>query len=229
MSVRLREVSPLLVGQLLDTYKINRYDVHMTSAPRLTDDELARATDGRVILDDVSWLQYETLLAWRGDKSVPRYAYLEGTLEITSPWQEHERATRYIGAIVQTYAVAVGIELTSFGSWTLRSAIRARGVEADDCYILGEQNKPRPDLAIEIIWTSGGLDKLEIYRGLEVPEVWIVAGGTITVHQLVDGHYRTTPRSAAFPELDLGFVMQLLAEPTMTQAMRKISAWAQGR
>jgi hypothetical protein len=29
-----------------------------------------------------------------------------------------------------------------------------------------------PDVAIEVIWTRGGLDKLDVYRGLGVPEVW---------------------------------------------------------
>jgi hypothetical protein len=28
-----------------------------------------------------------------------------------------------------------------------------------------------PDIAIEVVWTSGGIDKLEVYRGLDVPEV----------------------------------------------------------
>lgn len=27
-------------------------------------------------------------------------------------------------------------------------------------------NSDRPDIAVEVIWTSGGLDKLEIYRKL---------------------------------------------------------------
>jgi hypothetical protein len=36
-----------------------------------------------------------------------------------------------------------------------------RGGEPDDCYIVGaDQSKDRPDLVIEVIGTSGGIDKL---------------------------------------------------------------------
>jgi Uma2 family endonuclease len=55
----------------------------------------------------------------------------------------------------------------------------------DECYIVGpDQNKEVPDLALEVVWTSGGLDKLEIYRRLGVGEVWIWKDGRITVHAL---------------------------------------------
>ena len=45
-----------------------------------------------------------------------------------------------------------------------------RGVEPDECYCLGTLAEI-PDIAIEIALTSGGIDKLEVYRGLQVPEV----------------------------------------------------------
>jgi hypothetical protein len=35
-----------------------------------------------------------------------------------------------------------------------------------------EGERDRPDIAIEVIWTSGGIDKLEVYRKLGVREVW---------------------------------------------------------
>ncbi len=38
-----------------------------------------------------------------------------------------------------------------------------------------------PDLAIEVIWTSGGIDKLESYRGLGVGEVWFWREGRMEV------------------------------------------------
>lgn len=50
---------------------------------------------------------------------------------------------------------------------------RERGAEPDECYVFGEDPDPeRPDLAIEVIWISGGMNKLEIYRALGVAEVW---------------------------------------------------------
>ena len=36
--------------------------------------------DQRVHLHDVSWQAYEALVAWRGERAVPRLTYLEGEL-----------------------------------------------------------------------------------------------------------------------------------------------------
>jgi hypothetical protein len=46
-------------------------------------------------------------------------------------------------------------------------------------YVLGRVAAPKlPDLAIELTWTWGGLDKLEIYSKLGVPEVWYWDAGS---------------------------------------------------
>ena len=53
------------------------------------------------------------------------------------------------------------------GSWTIRSRPKERGLEPDECYILGDPGaRKRPDLAIEVEWTRGLVDKVEVYRGL---------------------------------------------------------------
>lgn len=187
--------------------------------------DVVGTADERVTLFDVSWTQYEAMLAWRGDAASPRYAYLEGTLEIMSPSRDHEEIKSWLGRIVEIYALEIGLQFSGVGSWTLRSAPRARGLEPDECYIIGDRNKPRPDLAIEVVWTRGSIDKLEIYRGLDVPEVWLVRNGVIEVHELVAGNYRRVENSIAFPKLDLAFTMRLLEEPTMSDAMRKMQAW----
>ncbi|WP_287129555.1 hypothetical protein [Candidatus Cyanaurora vandensis] len=44
-------------------------------------------------------------------------------------------------------------------------------MEPDECYSLG-QEKAIPDLAIEMMITKSRVNKLEIYRGLGVTEVW---------------------------------------------------------
>lgn len=41
--------------------------------------------------------------------------------------------------------------------------------------LLGSEDAERPHLAIEVVWTSGGLDKLDVYRKLGVREVWYCA------------------------------------------------------
>ena len=67
-----------------------------------------------------------------------------------------------------------------------------------------------PDIAIEVVLTSGGVDKLEIYRGLEVPEVWFFRSGAFELYLLGETGYAPIERSTLLPDLDLvhlaGFV-----------------------
>ena len=120
----------------------------------------------------VPWEHYEAQIAMRGDKSVPRISYLKGTLELMSPSREHERLTAWIGRLLEIFAEEHELPVSPYGSWTLKHPAEA-GAEPDECYILGEnQDRDRPDLVIEGVWTSGGIDKLEIYRHLQIPEVW---------------------------------------------------------
>ena len=46
-----------------------------------------------------------------------------------------------------------GIEVSPFGSWTLKKKSKKRGVEADECYIFGTEPRDSPHLAIEVEWT----------------------------------------------------------------------------
>lgn len=181
--------------------------------------------DQRVILHDVSWKEFELLLAIRGDRAGVRMTYLEGDLELTSPSMSHEGIKTTIGRIVEAYAMELGLVLEGFGSWTLKNAPRERGLEPDECYILGSAAKERPDLAIEVIWTSGGLDKLEVYRGLGVPEVWLWRAGEIEVHLLHGERYEPAGRSLLLPELDLGLVARCIREAeSQTEAVKTFLA-----
>ena len=77
-----------------------------------------------------------------------------------------------------------------------------------------------PDLVLEVIWTSGGLDKLAIYARLGVPEVWCWTGGHLDVYVLSGDSYRRAARSALLPGLDLDLLVSFLDRPTVTQAIR---------
>src|SRR6185369_3053421 len=131
----------------------------------------------------------------RGEKSVPRLAYLEGALELMSPSRDHERIKSYIGRLVEAYAYDRGIDLSPYGNWTLKSAPGEAGLEPDECYLIGDQGRDVPDLAIEVVWTSGGIDKLEIYRRLGINEVWFWREGRLEVHLLQPEGYVESERS----------------------------------
>jgi Uma2 family endonuclease len=81
-----------------------------------------------------------------------------------------------------------------------------------------------PDIAIEVIWTSGDLDKLEIYRGLGVREVWVWQNGHIAVFALRGDQYERMTRSEILPRVDLDLVVSLLDMPTQTAAVRELRA-----
>lgn len=77
-----------------------------------------------------------------------------------------------------------------------------------------------PDLAIEVVWTSGGIDKLEIYRRLGVGEVWIWKESRIEVHVLRQQQYQQEAGSALFPDLDMSLLASFLDRPTALQAVK---------
>lgn len=185
--------------------------------------------DQRIILHDVSWEQYETILAIRGDRGRPRIAYLEGELELTSPSRGHERLKKLFARLLEAYADERGIEIEGIGSLTMRSAPRKRGAEPDECYEIGVSPKERPDLVIEVVWTSGGLDELELYRGLGVPEVWIWKAGVLQLFALRGERYEGIERSAALPDIDLTLLVSCLAEPRQSAAVRRLRAALRGR
>ncbi len=176
--------------------------------------------DQRVFLHNVSWEQYERLLELRGDDSAPKMTYLEGELELMSPSREHETIKTVIARLLEAYALAKGIRLDGYGSMTMKNRPKARGAEADECYVVGGP-KPRPDIAIEVVWTHGGLDKLEVYRGLGVREVWLHRAGRIEVYALRRKAYIRIPRSEVLPRLDLTQLLRFAPAEDQTDAVRR--------
>jgi hypothetical protein len=83
-----------------------------------------------------------------------------------------------------------------------------------------DQSRDRPDLAVEVIWTSGGVKKLEIYRRLGVPEVWVWQRGALEVHVLEGSTYRCAAESSVLPGIDPAAIVELLDQPTAVDAMR---------
>jgi Uma2 family endonuclease len=186
--------------------------------------------DKIVVLSGATWADYQRLLEMRGDHSAPRIAYLEGLIEIMSPSQPHESLKSRIGHLVETWCLERGVEFNAYGSWTLEQKDERRGVEADECYVFGGVlDATRPDLAIEVVWTSGGLDKLEIYRKLGVREVWFWRRGRLSVHILEHDTYRHSDASQVLPGIDLDALAGYLDRPTDSQAIREYRAHLQTR
>jgi Uma2 family endonuclease len=181
--------------------------------------------DDIIVLRDVTWADYQRLLEIRGERPVPRLSYLEGALELMRPSRPHESLKSMIGRLVEAWCLEKGPGITPYGSWTLESKAADRGVEPDECYVIGDVDDPdRPDLAIEVIWSSGGIDKLEVYRKLGVREVWIWKPGTIEVFVLRDATYVPVLRSEVVPGIDLATLLRFVDIRPMTRAVTEYQA-----
>ena len=180
-----------------------------------------RPTEDHIIhLSGLSWEDYERLLEIRGDHSAPRIAYLDGEVEIMSPSQTHEAIKSMIGRLVETYCLERDIPFSTYGSWTLQAKDLSRGAEPDECYIFGTAEDNQPQLAIEVVWTSGRIDKLDIYRKLGVEEVWYWRKGHIQPYCLRNERYEPVATSEVLPGLDLDLLTSFLDRPTTYEAIR---------
>lgn len=181
--------------------------------------------DDIIVLRDATWADYQRIQEIRGDRPVPRLTYLEGALQLMTPSQPHESLKSMIGCLVEAWCFETGVGITPYGSWTHESKETNRGVEPDECYVLGDARDPeRCDLAIEVVWTSGGLNKLDVYRKLGVKELWIWKAGVIDVFALRGDQYLRIERSELLPGLDLPMLLRFVDIRPMTRAVNEYRA-----
>jgi Uma2 family endonuclease len=181
---------------------------------------VAPETDQVVVLCGVTWEQYEALLALFGDDFPGmRMAYLEGDLEIRKLSRKHETIKKLVARLVEIYALERDIPLNGVGSTTFRKQAKERGVEPDECYVVGE-DKEYPDIVFEVVLTSGGGDRLAIYEGLIVPEVWFWQHDRFALYRLTPSGYERRERSELLPELDFGALAGFVGQRDQTRAVR---------
>jgi len=147
--------------------------------PNLADDH-----DDIGCLHGPTWAQFEAILEARGERAAPRITYLEGELEPMNPGPSHERIKTVIARLLELWALECDVVIEGVGSWTLRREDKARGVEPDECYFVGRTDGDAPDLAIEVVWSHGSIDKLGVYGPLGVRELWIWEEGRVKIHAL---------------------------------------------
>lgn len=199
------------------------------AAPALADYDGLTLHDHIVRLHGVTWADYERLLEIRGDHAVPRYTYLEGELEIMSPSRSHESIKSMIGRLVEVWCLEHGIEFSTLGSWTLKDEAAKAGLEPDECYVFGNVADAHvPHLAIEVVWTSGGVDKLRAYEKLGVSEVWFWARGRIQIHVLQSSAFTPVEQSRVLSGINLRELERYIESPTTSQAIRDYRAALRG-
>jgi Uma2 family endonuclease len=161
----------------------------------------APSEEQRILLTNVPWATY-VILRDTIDSPGTRMTYLEGCLEIMRSSRQHEVEKTQIARLLELFCLERDIPLFGYGSTTFRSEPKERGLEPDECYCRGE-DRDVPDIAIEVIVTHATIDKLEVYRGLGVREVWTFEAGVFRVLALRGEHYVEISSSEVLPELDL--------------------------
>jgi Uma2 family endonuclease len=157
----------------------------------------------RFLLHGIPWGVYVALReALDESSSKVRLTYCEGDLELMVTGRAHERSKSLFASLFEAWCLDNDVEIFPLSAMTLKKKKRKRGLEADESYAIGT-DKASPDVAIEVVFSSWRIDKLDVYRGLRVPEVWVYREGRIAVYRLGNDGYEHVARSALVPGLDL--------------------------
>lgn len=179
-----------------------------------------RDEDELIAIHGVSWNQYVTIRKALDHVAGLRMTYLDGILEIMSPGFPHEDVKTTIARMIELYALERDIDLTGGGSTTWKKKAKKRGAEPDECYSIGKMMRI-PDIALEVVITSGTIDKLDVYEGLRVPEVWFWKDGAFSLFRLEKKGYEPISKSGFLPDLDLSKIASIIKSATsQTQAVR---------
>ncbi|MGA9772108.1 MAG: Uma2 family endonuclease [Blastocatellia bacterium] len=176
-------------------------------------------------IDEVTWEEYEQLLADLGEAYAVRIFYDQGRMEIVAPNSIHEKPKSIIHRLVIALSDELDIDIEGFGSTTFREKLKAKGAEPDECFyvqnassVIGKEEEidlrydPPPDIVVEVDRTSASLNKFNIYSALGVPEIWRIKGRSLQIYILSENNYEQSLTSRAFPFLSAETLSEFLAK-----------------
>ncbi len=141
------------------------------SLPSPIPQPLAPQSDQRVVHYGRLWKQFESIQTGFEQAPGVRLFYYNGTVEVLMPGREHELFSWVIGHLLGLFLAQRGVFFQPTGAMTQEKE-REVSAQANQSFCIGSV-KPIPDLSIEVVFNSGGVDKLARYRALGVPEVWL--------------------------------------------------------
>jgi Uma2 family endonuclease len=166
-----------------------------------------------LVVQDVTWEEYEHLLEELSDRPGVRVTFDQGRLQAVSPLRAHEHYAQVMADMAVMAADSLDLPIEQLGSTTLRQVERLRGVEPDRCFYIANVHRiegkltldlavdPPPDVVVEIDMSSDSAAKLPIYAGLGVPEIWLFDGRRARILELVEdqGSYVDAVQSKFLP------------------------------
>lgn len=196
------------------------------------------------VIHNVSWGEYEELLAELGEGYAVRVAYTEGELELMSPLYRHEKYKDLINAMVRVLTMEMGLEMESAGSTTLKIKRVRRGAEPDTCFyiqnaahLIGREHidlqfDPPPDIVFEVDVTSKSTSKMKTYARFGVPELWRYDGKTFRIYELLGASYGERDTSLTFAFLHASDLKAFLERSKMigqNALLAEFEAWVKER
>ena len=175
-----------------------------------------------MIVPDVSWEDYQQLVAEANKQNGVRLTFAQGSLEIMSPLPIHEKYKEFLLRLMDRLSTLMGFDLESLGSTTFNQEWLDNGVEPDTCFYIKNAAKiigknridlavdPPPDIAVEIDISHRSTTKLKIYEELRVPEIWLYDEQKLQILLLTETGYADSPTSQSFPFLTSEALTQFL-------------------
>jgi Uma2 family endonuclease len=168
----------------------------------------------------ITWEQFKLIQRGFADSRGIRLAYYEGILEIVSTSIDHELIKTIIGALLELYFLEMEIEFFPMGQAT-QEKVEQVSLQPDESYSFVSPKKI-PDLAIEVILTSGNTEKLKKYSLLGVSEVWLWEDGILDIYNLnaQNSQYQKSLTSKFLPNLDLATLQRCILSASPLEALK---------
>jgi Uma2 family endonuclease len=185
--------------------------------------QLNALPEQRLILPlSMTWEQFKALDSLLEYTRSIRLSYLDGYVEIMTRSQEHEIIKYLLAGMLCQFLLEKDISFRPTGSATLQGEAKGSSKEPDLSYYFGENRRQRetPDLAIEVIFTSGNINKLEYYRRFNIAEVWFWEDGVFSIYQLKSEGYDRISKSVLLPDLDLELLGRCLQMSEEKEALK---------
>jgi Uma2 family endonuclease len=157
--------------------------------------------DKLFICSNTSWDEYEAILQEKANSSAYRISFFNGVLKIMSPSRNHEIIKDFIYLLIISYCDAIELDYYPLGSTTLKQKDKSVGKEPDTSFCFNSL-KQIPDLAAEVIFSSGSIEDLEKYQKLGVKEVWFWINERLEIYVLRDDNYQEQNSSYNLADLD---------------------------
>jgi len=188
----------------------------------------------RMTFRGLEWHEFKQIQQLLTDRTRARFIYDNGTLEITSPLEAHERCVRLIENFIRVLVVELGMKLKTIGSTTLEREDLLKSAEPDNGYYIQNyalvadheinlERDPAPDLVVEVDITNTDINKNTLYASMGVSEFWRFNGREWKILCLVDGAYVERDLSPTFPIVAKTDLYQFLEAALLDEVTAEIN------